>query len=105
MNTTTINLKIDTALKDEAAGVADELGMSLGTLIKVLLKQTVRKKGLQVDLYEERYPAERMTPEMERVIGEVDDEIRNGTLETLSHEEFIAMLREAQEKQRQDTTR
>ncbi|MGB3023933.1 MAG: type II toxin-antitoxin system RelB/DinJ family antitoxin [Candidatus Saccharimonadales bacterium] len=89
MNTTTINLKIDTALKHDATKIADELGMSLGTLIKVLLKQTIRKQGIQLDTREDIYPPERMTPQMEQLIAEFDEQLHRGTLKTVSHEEFM----------------
>ena len=101
MNTTTINIKIDTKLKDEASALADEFGMSLGTMIKVLVRQTVRKKHLAIDTREEQFPPEQMTPQMEKIIAEVDADIRAGRTEgPFTPQEFIAELRKVTDEQR-----
>lgn len=93
MNTTsTTTIKIDSKLKSEARALADELGMSFGTLVKVLLKQAVRKKGLTIDTVEERFSPEDMTPKMTKIIAEIERQRRAGTLETISHEEFMKEL-------------
>ncbi len=81
MSTTTINIKIDDDLKDQAAALAEEFGMSLGTMAKALLKQAVRKKSISLDARTELFPPEQMTPEMERIIGEFDARMKAGTLE------------------------
>lgn len=101
---TTINVKIDTTLKQDASKIADELGMSLGTLIKVLLKQTIRKKGIHLDIHDDSYPAEQMTPAMEALIAEYDQPLRDGTIETISHEEFMDELRSHEQDRLRDTT-
>lgn len=81
MSTATATIKIDDKLKNDAQALAEELGMSFGTLVKVLLKQAVRKKGIEIDTREELFPPEQMTPEMERIIGEFDAKMKAGTLE------------------------
>ncbi len=93
MSTATATIKIDDKLKNDAQALAEELGMSFGTLVKVLLKQAVRKKGIRVDTREELYPSEAMTPEMERAIAEVDADIRAGrTQGPFTPDEFLAIL-------------
>lgn len=94
MSTTTINIKIDAELKELAAELAEEFGMSLGTMTKVLLKQAVRKKSISLDARTELFPPEQMTPEMARIIGEFEAERRAGTLETISHDEFMRLAKE-----------
>lgn len=92
MNDVTTTIKFDRQLKADGQALAETLGMSFGTLVKVLLKQAVRKRGIQLDTREEIYPAEQMTPAMEQAIGEVETELQAGTLETVSHNEFLASL-------------
>ena len=75
-------IKFDKTLKDDAQALADELGMSFSTLVKVLLKQAVRKKYVELDTREEQFPPERMTPEMMRLIADFERRRTGGILET-----------------------
>ncbi len=105
MSTTTVNIKIDQQLKDDASALAEEFGMSFGTMVKVLLRQTVRKKHLEIDTREEQFPPEQMTPQMEKIIAEVDADIRAGRTEgPFTPEEFIAELRKVTDEQRRIKT-
>ena len=52
MNTTSLHIKIEPALKEQAQKTADELGLSLSAVMKVLLKQFIRTKHLSVGLNE-----------------------------------------------------
>ena len=45
---TTLSIKIENDLKKAAKKIADELGLSLSTLIKVLLKNTIKKGELYI---------------------------------------------------------
>lgn len=54
MDTTVINIRTEIVVKEEAKKVAYKLGMSLSTVINVLLKQFVRMHGLTVNT--EEYP-------------------------------------------------
>ncbi len=46
---TTLSLKIENDLKKSAQKIADEIGVSLSGLIKMLLKNTVRTGKLDID--------------------------------------------------------
>ena len=46
---TTLSLKIENDLKKEAQKIANEVGVSLSSLIKMLLKNTVRSGKLYID--------------------------------------------------------
>jgi addiction module RelB/DinJ family antitoxin len=48
MNTTSIHIKIEPQIKQEAQKVAAELGLSLSAVTKALLKQFIRTKQLSV---------------------------------------------------------
>src|SRR3954452_16197851 len=48
MNTTSIHIKIEPQIKQEAQKVASELGLSLSAVTKALLKQFIRTKHLSV---------------------------------------------------------
>ena len=50
MNTSVINIKTDLNIKRQAAYLAEELGLSLSSLINVLLKQFIRNKSLHLSL-------------------------------------------------------
>jgi len=53
MNTAVINIKINPTLKKQARNIAEELGLSLSSLIKGYLKQLVRTKTVSFSLEEE----------------------------------------------------
>ena len=50
---TTINIKIDEEIKRKAKNIAFEMGIPLGTVLKMYLKQFVRTKKLEINLEEE----------------------------------------------------
>jgi addiction module RelB/DinJ family antitoxin len=52
MNTTSLHIKIEPAVKERAQRTADELGLSLSSVVKALLKQFIRTKQLSVSLRE-----------------------------------------------------
>ena len=53
MNTTSLHIKIEPKIKEQAQKTADELGLSLSAVMKVLLKQFIRTKRLSVGITEE----------------------------------------------------
>lgn len=53
MNTTSIHIKVEEDIKNQAQRVAEDLGLSLSGVIKALLKQFVRTKQLSVGTREE----------------------------------------------------
>ncbi len=52
MKTSIISLKVDESLKNEAAKVADELGIPLATYLKLCLKRLVREQRIDFQLLE-----------------------------------------------------
>jgi addiction module RelB/DinJ family antitoxin len=52
MNTTSLHIQIEPAIKQQAKKTADELGLSLSAVTKALLKQFIRTKQLSVGLDE-----------------------------------------------------
>ena len=53
MNVTSIHIKIEADIKNQAQQTAEELGLSLSGVMKALLKQFIRTKRLTVGLGEE----------------------------------------------------
>ncbi|HVA97100.1 MAG TPA: type II toxin-antitoxin system RelB/DinJ family antitoxin [Candidatus Acidoferrales bacterium] len=49
MNTTSLHIELEPSVKKQAQKTADELGLSLNAVIKVLLKQFIRTKDLTVN--------------------------------------------------------
>ena len=53
MNNAVINIKIDAKTKQEAKALADELGVSLSSLITMTLRNVVRTKRIDISLIPE----------------------------------------------------
>ena len=64
MNTTSLHIKIKPAVKERAQKTANELGLSLSSVVKVLLKQFIRTKQLSVGLHE--IPNARLRKELQQ---------------------------------------
>ena len=47
---TILNIKIDKEMKDEAKKIADAMGIPLGTITNILLRQFIRDKEINVSL-------------------------------------------------------
>lgn len=94
MNTTIVNVKIDPATKAYAQKVADQLGFSLGSLIKAFIKQLVREKQVNFSLPEE--PSEYLA----HSIAESKKEIKKGwtSPEFDDTENAIAWLNDSSKK-------
>jgi addiction module RelB/DinJ family antitoxin len=52
MSTTSLHIQIEPAIKQQAQKTASELGLSLSSVVKALLKQFIRTRGLSVGLPE-----------------------------------------------------
>jgi addiction module RelB/DinJ family antitoxin len=52
MNTTSLHIQIEPVIKQEAQKTAQELGLSLSSVVKALLKQFIRTKQLSVGIEE-----------------------------------------------------
>ncbi|MDE2025391.1 MAG: type II toxin-antitoxin system RelB/DinJ family antitoxin [Patescibacteria group bacterium] len=72
MNTTSLHIKVEPDLKEQAQSLADELGISLSAVVKALLKQFVRTKHLSVGIDE--IPNDYLI----RSIKQSDEDIKNG---------------------------
>ncbi|HUW21788.1 MAG TPA: type II toxin-antitoxin system RelB/DinJ family antitoxin [Candidatus Bathyarchaeia archaeon] len=52
-NTTLINIRTDTEIKNQARAVAEKLGLSLSAIINAYLRQLIRTKSVSFNLNEE----------------------------------------------------
>lgn len=52
MNTTSLHIQIEPTVKQQAQKTADDLGLSLSSVVKALLKQFIRTKSLTVAITE-----------------------------------------------------
>lgn len=68
----TINVRTDKELKDKAQEIADELGLTLTDIINSSLRNLIRTR----EVYFSAVP--RMTPELEKILGPVEKDIREG---------------------------
>ena len=78
MNTTSLHIKIEPAIKKQAQEMADELGLSLSAVMKALLKQFIRTKHLSVGIGE--MPNEYLTQSLKQ--SEMD--IKEGKMKSFS---------------------
>lgn len=67
---TVINIKTDKAIKDEAKKLAQEFGLPLSTLLNSYLKQFIRTREIYLST------APRMTPGLEQIIAEAEEDLR-----------------------------
>ena len=70
MKTSVINVKTDSDIKKNAQKVAEELGLSLSTVINAYLRQFVRNREIRLTV------APRMSAELEEFLGHVEEDIR-----------------------------
>ncbi len=71
---TILNIKIDKEMKDEAKKIADAMGIPLGTITNILLRQFIRDKEINVSLAYK--PSTRLVDS----IKEADMEYKKGTM-------------------------
>ncbi len=87
MNTTSLHIKIEPDVKEQAQKTASELGLSLSAVMKVLLKQFIRTKHLSVGLEEK--PNARLI----RSLKQSDDDIKAGRVISFKNRnEMLAFL-------------
>ncbi|MCQ2337280.1 MAG: type II toxin-antitoxin system RelB/DinJ family antitoxin [Paludibacteraceae bacterium] len=55
MNTSTLQLRIDEDLKQQATALFEDLGFDLSTAIRIFLKKPVSEKGLPFDVKKKPY--------------------------------------------------
>jgi len=84
---TQVNLKIDTHIKEKAQKMAQELGLSLSSVVNATLSQFARTGELQLSV------APRMTPFLEDIVKEARAEYEAGKLKVYENaDDFIASL-------------
>lgn len=86
---TVISVKIDKDVKDSAQEVAQSAGLTLSTLVNSYLRQVSATRRIEL------YAPEQMTPKLEKLIEEVEAELKSGQVskEFDSVEEFLADLK------------
>ncbi len=87
---TILNIKTDKKLKSEAKTVADEMGLTLTTVVNSMLKQFVRER--EITFSTQDYPS----PMLREALKESRAEFEAGELKVFSSaEELIADLHKA----------
>ncbi|MEX0918581.1 MAG: hypothetical protein WDZ85_01270 [Candidatus Paceibacterota bacterium] len=72
MSKTTINFKIDTEIKEEAQKLARKLGLPLSAIVNAQLHELLRTRTLTLSA------EPRMTPQLERIIADVESDRQTG---------------------------
>ncbi len=101
MNTTSLHIKIESSIKEEAQKTADELGLTLSATVKALLRQFIRTKQLSVGVSE--IPNEYLI----RSLKQSDEEIKKGRVTSFKngHEALAYLDREIKNEKRQQQAR
>jgi addiction module RelB/DinJ family antitoxin len=86
---TVISVRIDKDVKASAQAVAQSAGLTLSTLVNAYLRQVAATRRIEL------YAPEPMTPHLEKLIAEVEAELKNGkaSREFASAEDFLADLK------------
>ena len=86
---TVISVRIDKDVKASAQEVANSAGLTLSTLVNAYLRQVSATRRIEL------YAPEQMTPKLEKLIEEVEAELKGGKVskEFDSVEEFLADLK------------
>lgn len=86
---TVISVKIDKDVKASAQEVANSAGLTLSTLVNAYLRQVAATRRIEL------YAPEPMTPKLEKLIEEVEAELKNGKTSKSfdSVEEFLSDLK------------
>ena len=69
---TVIHIKADKEVKENAQRLASELGLNLSDVINASLRNFIRTR----EVYFSHIP--RMTPELERLLGPIEEDIKKG---------------------------
>ena len=69
---TTMHIKVDKDIKEKSAKIAQNLGLSLSTIVNASLRNFIKTETFSVTT------AEKMTPYMESWIAEVEEDIKAG---------------------------
>jgi addiction module RelB/DinJ family antitoxin len=86
---TVISVKVDKDVKASAQEVANSVGLTLSTLVNAYLRQVAATRRIEL------YAPEPMTPKLEKLIEEVEAELKTGKASKKfdSVEEFLADLK------------
>ena len=84
---TQVNLKIDVHVKERAQKRAEEIGLSLSSVVNATLSQFARTGELQFSV------APRMTPYLEELVAEARADYKSGKLKVFDNvDDFLADL-------------
>jgi addiction module RelB/DinJ family antitoxin len=86
---TVISVKVDKDVKTSVQEVANSAGLTLSSLVNSYLRQVAATRRIEL------YAPEPMTPKLEKLIEEVEKELKSGkaSKEFDSVEEFLADLK------------
>ena len=73
---TTVSIKLDSDVKQQAAELARQLGLSLSAIINADLKQLISSRELHLSV------VPKMTPHLEAIIVEAEDDLKSGRTQT-----------------------
>jgi len=71
---TVISVKVEKEVKESAQSVAKSAGLTLSALVNAYLRQVVATRRIEL------YAPEPMTPKLEKLITEVESELKSGKI-------------------------
>lgn len=89
MSNTVISVKLDKDVKTSAQEVAKSAGLTLSSLVNAYLRQVSATRRIEL------YAPEPMTPKLEKLIAEVEAELKDGktSKEFANVDDFLADLK------------
>lgn len=86
---TVISVKLDKEVKESAQEVAKSAGLNLSTLVNAYLRQVAATRRIEL------YAPEPMTPKLEKMIAEVEAELKSGMISKSfdNADDFLADLK------------
>jgi addiction module RelB/DinJ family antitoxin len=101
MNATSLHIKIEPSIKEQAQKTADELGLSLSAVVKAFLREFIRTKRLSVDA---RSLPEIPNARTQRILKQADEDIKAGRVISFKNDkEALSYLDSLIEHDRQPT--
>ena len=89
---TTINIRVDEKVKNEATALFESLGLDMTTALNIFLRQSITYGGIPFEIRKPNPCAVSSQAEIYAKLKEAEDEIKSGA-PSMEHEEVWAKLR------------
>lgn len=92
MATSVVQVRVDTALKEQAAKIFEELGIDLSTAIRMFLKRSVLDNGIPFSMTRPKNNCDYVMSRGERALRKLNEEAERNGLSDMTLEEINAEI-------------